>query len=307
MPPFHPHRLLLAGLGVALAVMLPAAAGHAEQSEGFTCTLPDDPVGSSRSAQSRIVGGSATDWQHWPWQASIQFDNRQGLISDAAHDFIQFCGGSIIHPQWILTAAHCFPAGVDARNTRLWHGGSRVGQGGRAHDIAAIFSHPRWNEATMENDIALIKLARPMENLPRGAVVQLQTPVQERMFAPSGTCSVVTGWGQMRSGDHPTSDTLQQVDVPIIDLETCRAAYRGRTRTPIHDSNLCAGYRQGTRDSCQGDSGGPLVVPDPNVPAGWTQTGIVSWGLGCAAPDSYGVYTRVAAFIPWIQSTVSSN
>lgn len=285
---------IVACLTLALGALIPTGQGLAQQGQSFTCTLPDDPRGQTRSAHARIVGGTNADWRDWPWQVAVR----------AGSDL---CGGSIIHPQWVLTAAHCFGENVSERDIRIWHGGNRIGRGGQAHDIAAIFFHPGWRRPTMENDIALLRLARPMQNLPRGAIVQLQTQATERVFTPTNTCSVVTGWGQTRFGDHPPSQLLQQVDVPVIDLETCRQAYQGRAPAPIHDTNICAGYAHGTRDSCQGDSGGPLVVPDPNVPMGWTQTGIVSWGIGCAEPESYGVYTRVAPFIPWIQSTVADN
>lgn len=301
------HRAQLAGLILALGALMPHGPGEAQNRQSFTCTLPDDTRGASRSAHARIVGGTHANWQDWPWQVSIQLDNREGLAAGMPRDFVQACGGSIIHPQWILTAAHCFPNADVARHFRIWHGGNRVGQGGSAHVIERIFMHPGWNGQTMENDIALLKLSAPMQNLPRGAIVQLQTEATTRVFAPAGTCSVVTGWGTTQYGAQETSDLLQQVDVPVIDLETCRRAYQGRNAAPIHDTNICAGYAQGTRDSCQGDSGGPLVVPDPNVPMGWAQTGIVSWGINCAAPESYGVYTRVASFIPWIQSTVANN
>lgn len=304
---FHGISRITACVLVSVSIMLVPSVGAAQQKATFDCTLPDDPSGRQRTSLSRIVGGSSADWRDWPWQASLQFDNRQGMISSSSpRDFIQACGGSIIHPQWILTAAHCFDPGLPEHSMRIWHGGSLLGQGGNAYQISAVFSHHGYNDSTMENDIALVKLVQPITNLPRGAIVNLQTPVQERLFTPTGACSVVTGWGRLESGGATTA-MLQQVDVPVVDLTTCQRAYQGRAQAPIHDTNLCAGYAQGTRDSCQGDSGGPLVVPDPNVPAGWTQTGIVSWGIGCAAPESYGVYTRVAPFIPWILSTVAEN
>ena len=292
--------------GLVLGLGMPMGASMAQQRQTFSCTLPDGTAG-GRSAQTRIVGGTNADWRDWPWQISIQLENQQGSAAGLPREFGHRCGGSIIHPQWILTAAHCYPEGIGADNTRIWYGGNRVGAGGQAYDIAAVFTHPSFNPVTMADDIALVRLVQPMQNLPRGAIVQLQTSAQERVFTPTGTCSVVTGWGTLASNAQEASELLQQVDLPVVDLQVCRRAYQGRDESVVQDNNICAGYQQGTRDSCQGDSGGPLVVPDPNVPSGWTQTGVVSWGLGCADPESYGVYTRVAPYIGWIQSTVSSN
>lgn len=298
----HRHALkTLFNMGLAMSVaLITAADASAQSNERFTCTLPDDAGGTNRSAALRIVGGASTDWRDWPWQVLLASPSGQG-----------FCGGSIIASQWVLTAAHCVQ---DKRSSDMLirHGETRVLSGGTAHRIANVHVHPRYNRSTVENDIALVKLERPIPNLGPEAIVQLQSETVERVFAPVGACAVVTGWGHT-THQGTVANTLQQVDVPIISPELCRSLYHGRTNEqgralpPIHPTNVCAGYLQGIRDSCNGDSGGPLVVPDPIHPSGWTQTGITSWGDRCASANSPGVYTRVAPYIAWIDTTIRSN
>jgi secreted trypsin-like serine protease len=314
-------RTLLTCLTLALGALLPAGHGLAQGDPSFTCTLPDDTRGTSRSATARVVGGTDADWRDWPWQVFV----RAGT---------GVCGGSIINPQWVLTAAHC-AMGQDGRGQfydrpaaeiTVWHGGSVRMQGGTTMRVSGRFIHPDYARIVRAehdagrrppngvHDIMLLRLAQPIPNLPRGAIVNLQGVAAERLFSPGGSCAVVTGWGVTGAGD--LSARLQQVDVPIVDFETCRRAYPG-----LNANNLCAGYQRGTRDSCGGDSGGPLVVQDPLVPPpnpdtrlrqdrpgfGWSQVGIVSYGRGCAEPDSYGVYMRVAPYAEWIVSTVTAN
>ena len=101
------------------------------------------------------------------------------------------------------------------------------------------------------------------------------------------------GWGYTKEGSGQTSNVLMEVDVPVVDQKRCKKSY-----SQVTQNQICAGYQKGGKDSCSGDSGGPLYFTQPNdVPL---QTGIVSYGRGCARPDFYGVYTRVSSYIDWI-------
>ena len=113
------------------------------------------------------------------------------------------------------------------------------------------------------------------------------------MQGTTGDC-VVSGWGTTSEGGS-TPSTLRKVTVPVISDDKCRDAYG---RNDIFDSNLCAGFDAGGKDSCQGDSGGPLYC------SGY-QAGVVSWGYGCARPNYPGVYTEVSYFINWINANAS--
>lgn len=269
----------------------------------FECIAPD------RRTVNRVVGGFDAPPGMASWQVSVQ-DRFEG-------SWRNYCGGSLISPSWVLTAAHCFTdqSGVQDKfedDFRIMHGSQSLAAAGEFRGVERIVLHDGYDPRPNLHDIALMRLAEPF----RGAQpVQLQSPQLDRVFGSPGACSVVTGWGETkawraqqppRSSGRSTASRLQAVDLPIIDNATCASIYPNVY--PIGEitaGNVCAGYEQGTRDSCQGDSGGPLVVP--GGPTGWTQIGVVSYGWRCAQPRAYGVYTRVSYYIDWILDQTGSR
>lgn len=244
-----------------------------------------------------IVGGQEADPGEWPWQVALV---RKG---DSPFNG-QFCGGSIIDRNWVLTAAHCVdtsaPGDLDIiagiHDLRVPDPNiARVA-------ISQIIVHPGWNDATKDNDIALLKLASAV---PARAGSGTTLPIAFANLAPSfignltGTISTVTGWGNRDPNGNDFPDRLYEVQVPIISNVECGGSYNNLT-----DNMLCAGYPQGGKDSCQGDSGGPLVIYD-NSAKKWVQVGIVSFGVGCAQPDFPGVYARLSRYASWITSYVN--
>jgi uncharacterized protein YkwD len=228
-----------------------------------------------------IIGGEEAVPGAWPWMAALLGE--------------QLCGGSLIAPEWVLTAAHCFN-GTDPAQFEVVLGRHALSSNeGQVHQVAQIILHPDYDPNTDDSDIALIRLATPSTQ----TVVPLVSPATAHLANP-GVNATVTGWGNMDpDGGQNFPDALQQVTVPIVSNETCNSpqSYNGA----ITDNMLCAGFATGGFDSCQGDSGGPLVVSNPGGP-GWAQAGVVSFGNGCAQANFYGVYARVSMFHTWVES-----
>lgn len=231
----------------------------------------------------QIVGGTEATPGAWPWQARISRSGTTGI----------YCGGSLIHPQWVLTAAHCAQGTLAGYTVVLGDHNRSVSEGTeQVRTVSQIIVHPSYNSSTYNNDLALFKLSSAVTLNSR---VQLVTLERSNTGLTAGVSTTVTGWGTTSSGGS-TSNVLRQVTVPIVSNTTCNSSssYAG----DITSNMLCAG--SAGKDSCQGDSGGPLVVASTK-----RQAGIVSWGYGCALAAYPGVYTRVPNFISWIQGYVS--
>lgn len=271
--------LLVAGVLGGVLLWMPKETAVAQQT-------PDQPT------VPQIIGGEEAEPGAWPWMAAL-------VSSDSPDAFNgQFCGGSLIAPTWVLTAAHCTEgataAGIDVvlgRHILSSNDGERI-------RVAEIINHPNYNANTVDSDIALLRLSRAASQTAVSPLSQ-----SNLSLAVPGTNATVTGWGNTSTTGASFPDELRQVTVPLVSNPTCNApnSYNGA----ITDNMLCAGFAQGGKDSCQGDSGGPLVVPDGN--GGWVQAGVVSWGFGCAEPNLYGVYARVSNFHSWIAEQIGDS
>ena len=290
-------------LTIASVMLLLAAPALAQQDTNF-----------AGEDGGRVIGGEAAKKGEWPWQVKILAPDPEQRGRFGGH-----CGGSLIAPRWILTAAHCVTSGrsgkqdLFARDLLIVEGKSKIdkviavdGPDKPGLAVEDVIIHEDFDRKVFANDIALIKLSEPAKSKPA-----ILASASDDEVEAAGHPAVVTGWGYTKA-DHGWDDKylpteLQEVELPIVPREDCRAAYRDSSMrmNPIDERNVCAGYAEGGKDACQGDSGGPLVAQRPDKR--WIQLGIVSWGAGCAEAEHYGVYTRVAAFRDWIAAKTDGD
>ncbi|XP_046735509.1 chymotrypsin-like elastase family member 2A [Diprion similis] len=250
------------------------------------------------STTGRIFNGKPSKRGAWPWQVSLQLLHpKMGFIG-------HWCGGVLVDPMWVLTAAHCihnelFNLPVGALWTAVvgeWELDS--GRRGSARlPVERVIQHERFNNYV--HDIALLKLVRPA---PLSSMVRtICLPDKDVRLQEQVHC-VASGWG--RSGPSPALSTaLLEASVPLLELEDCEIAY-GQT-VPIRGGHLCAGHTDGSTGSCVGDSGGPLQCRRAN--GDWELAGVTSFGSGCAQPGYPDVYTRVKHYVTWIRDTIRAD
>ncbi|XP_058038585.1 mast cell tryptase-like [Ahaetulla prasina] len=242
---------------------------------------------------TRIVGGQPASEGSWPWQAGLSISNTT------------FCGGTLIDKNWVLTAAHCIawlPKGFDKIFVGLGdYQLMNPSNNSKKFAIRRIIPHPKFTANDFVYDIALLELNNTVEFTKY--ILPMCLPKSSVKF-PDNTSCWVTGWGTTKYNvDLKPPQTLQEVEVSIINTDLCNSVYNPLNIT-ILPSMICAGSLKGGKDSCQGDSGGPMVCQCDGG-ENWLLAGIVSFGLGCGLAGVPGVYTSVAYYADWIQLHIS--
>ena len=246
----------------------------------------------------QIVGGQNASAADYPWIAAILIS----AIPNARDAF--FCGGTLVEPDLVVTAAHCMADIDSSEQVQVAIGVTdlRKLKVADRHSVAAYVVNPAYNPNTVDSDIALIRLTQPVSNATLPPITaSLMTTVSD------GQSVRVIGYGMINESTGELPKVLQTAVMPYVDHARCDQAISQYvdpgTFQPYHITNtqICAGDGQGRTDSCFGDSGGPLVATINGQPY---LTGIVSWGLGCARYGSYGVYSEVGDFTDWIAAAL---
>lgn len=296
-----------------LRVPAALAAATAALLLGLLTLLAPAASAAGHHATPRIIGGAPVDIRTAPYQVALWNPNAQPASGQPGIWWGQFCGGTVVAPQVVVTAAHCVTGDgatrpvvspssmrVLAGSTSLPYEELTVAAPARDVAVSAIARYPAYDPDTYDGDVAVLTLASPLyEGTPTADGTTAIAPSRPLTASEASTAASpalasparVTGWGNtiaQPAGQNPDPDTsypleLQGVDVRLVSDATCRARYGATARM------LCAG--ETGKDSCQGDSGGPLAVTVAGAPV---LAGIVSFGDGCGAAGYPGVYTRVA-------------
>ncbi|KAM8963564.1 kallikrein-6 [Lycaon pictus] len=226
--------------------------------------------------QNKVLHGGPCEQTSHPYQAALYMSGHL------------LCGGVLIHPLWVLTAAHC-----KKPNLQVYLGKHNLQQRESFQEQSSVVravAHPGYNAATHDQDIMLLRLARPAKFSERIQPLSLE----QDCSANHSSCHIL-GWGKTADGDFP--NTIQCAYIHLVPREECERAYPSQ----ITQNMVCAGDEKYGKDSCQGDSGGPLVCGD-------RLRGLVSWGnVPCGSKEKPGVYTDVCRYGHWIRKTIQAN
>ncbi|KAG5336779.1 DERP3 protein, partial [Acromyrmex charruanus] len=240
--------------------------------------------GASKKLVTRIVGGKRASQGEIPYQVSLQNEND-----------MHFCGGVIINKYYVLTAAHCVP-NADTSSISVVVGTTDLQKPHSRHLVQSICIHEEYNPQILINDIALLRLQKPLKFSSRICFVNLP---KQNQTVKAGSIAEVSGFGII-SPEGEEAGHLYFVDNIITNQTYCRELFDTAANITIQDTQVCANDPTIQKGACVGDSGGPLTVSGLLV-------GLVSFGLYpniCTSTEYPAVYTRVPSYIDWINKNI---
>ncbi|MBY8342661.1 trypsin-like serine protease [Streptomyces spinosirectus] len=280
------------------ALATDGTAGRSTPKSSFSASTTDS---TRSSATPYVIGGTTTAITSAPWMAQLWYYDDRGT-ADESDDLGFFCGGTVVAPTKILTAAHCtkdetgksynwkaygavvtgtaqLPTTDSAGNTDL--------HGGTVSLPLRQWTHPSYSPSAINNDIAVLTLAAPVKATP----IRMTTSGDTASYA-GGTSAKLYGWGRTSSTSQDISGTLKSATLSIHADSTCTGVYGSEY---VKGHMICAGSQSGsdsgTKAACNGDSGGPLVV-------GGRIVGVVSWGVtDCVTKGYYSVFSKVSTYV----------
>ncbi|KAM6946077.1 coagulation factor IX [Aplochiton taeniatus] len=271
------------GGSIAAAEGHPAWLNSTERGDNGT----DHQEGEAGDGDARVVGGLLEKQGSSPWQVLLRRDDGYG-----------FCGGTLIAPRWVVSAAHCLQQTPD-HVTIGDYDKMRPDPDEQLIKVERVIVHPHFHDYTFDSDIALVYLSQAATLGHTAIPACLPNIHLAKQLQREGVHGVVTGWGAMQYLGR-SSRFLRKVVLPVVEQQKCMLS----TEQVVTDNMFCAGFLETAMDACSGDSGGPFVV---NYRGTWFLTGVISWGEECAAKGKYGVYTRLGNYLRWIYDTMEKQ
>ncbi|KAF2354171.1 Serine proteases trypsin domain [Trinorchestia longiramus] len=284
----------------------PAISGVSEVPAGPRRTPHPAPLpgplecGEVKVAQNRIIGGTAVQPGAWPWLAAV--GNPRGV-----DQFVVTCSGSLITRRHVLSAAHCFydPEDKNPTHVRMAETNVYSTDGPPHHDYVIVARHdPHYYWTTKLNDLMVLTLDRDVQY--SDFIQPVCLPFTMLDEPRPGRKLQATGFGLVTEESDDTPEFAHTVTLEARELARCEVGYTGQRGSPIaviDHRSICAGGDQGV-GICNGDSGGPLHQVDP-LTGRYTVVGVMIASNGCGLRDFPSISTRVAPYLPWLQTTVT--